>query len=88
MFFFFFRIFGVTTLDLVRANTFVAEKKNLDVTKTTVPVIGGHSDVTILPLLSQVVPKTTFTEYELVSLTHRIENAATEVIEAKADTVS
>ena len=49
-----FSIFGVTTLDIVRSNTFVAEAKGLDVTKTSVPVIGGHSGVTILPLLSQV----------------------------------
>ena len=44
----------MSTLDVVRANTFVAEAKGLDVTKTNVPVIGGHSGVTILPLLSQV----------------------------------
>ena len=48
------RIFGVTTLDVVRANTFVAEAKNLDVSATSVPVIGGHAGVTIIPLLSQV----------------------------------
>ena len=48
-------IFGVTSLDIVRANTFVAEAKDLDVSKINVPVIGGHSGVTILPLLSQVM---------------------------------
>lgn len=48
-------IFGVTTLDIVRSNTFVAEVKALEVTKVSVPVIGGHSGVTILPLLSQVL---------------------------------
>ena len=47
-------VFGVTTLDIVRANTFVAEAKGLDVSTVNVPVIGGHSGVTILPLLSQV----------------------------------
>jgi len=78
------KLFGVTTLDVVRANTFVAEKKGLDITKTNVPVIGGHSGVTILPLLSQVLPKTTFTDEELETLTHRIQNAGTEVVEAKA----
>jgi len=78
------RMFGVSTLDVVRANTFVAEKKGLDVTKTNVPVIGGHSGVTILPLLSQVHPKVTFTPEELEALTHRIQNAGTEVVEAKA----
>lgn len=45
---------GVSTLDIVRANTFVAEKKGLDVSKVNVPVIGGHSGNTIVPLLSRV----------------------------------
>jgi len=78
------KIFGITTLDVVRANTFIAEKKGLDITKTNVPVIGGHSGVTILPLLSQTVPKCTYTDEELVALTDRIQNAGTEVVEAKA----
>ena len=51
-----YRIFGVTTLDVVRANTFVAEAKGLDVRNVEVSVIGGHSGVTILPILSQVIP--------------------------------
>jgi len=78
------KILGVTTLDVVRANTFIAELKGLDVAKTNVPVIGGHSGVTILPLLSQVVPKATFTDEELASLTVRIQEAGTEVVKAKA----
>merc|ERR1712168_135764 len=78
------KLFGVTTLDVVRANTFIAELKGLDVTQTNVPVIGGHSGVTILPLLSQVVPKVTFTDEEIASLTVRIQNAGTEVVNAKA----
>jgi len=78
------KLFGITTLDVVRANTFVGELKGLDVAKTNVPVIGGHSGITILPLLSQVVPKTSFDADELVSLTERIQNAGTEVVEAKA----
>lgn len=79
------RIFGVTTLDVVRANTFVAEAKGLDVTQTSVPVVGGHSGVTILPLLSQTKPKpsTNFTEEELEKLTLRIQDAGTEVVKAK-----
>lgn len=48
------RIFGVTTLDVVRASTFVAEVKGTDPVTTKVTVIGGHSGITILPLLSQV----------------------------------
>ena len=45
----FFRLFGVTTLDVVRASTFVAEKlgKPSLASSITVPVIGGHSGVTV-----------------------------------------
>lgn len=78
------RVMGVTTLDIVRANTFVAELKGLDVTKTSVPVIGGHSGNTIVPLLSQVSPAVQFSKQELDHLTKRIQNAGTEVVEAKA----
>jgi malate dehydrogenase len=78
------RVLGVSTLDVVRANTFVAELKNLDVTKTNVPVIGGHSGNTIIPLLSQVSPSVQFSKEELDALTKRIQNAGTEVVEAKA----
>ncbi|MBS6212655.1 MAG: malate dehydrogenase, partial [Proteus hauseri] len=48
-----------------------------------VPVIGGHSGVTILPLLSQI-PGVSFSDAEIDSLTKRIQNAGTEVVEAKA----
>jgi malate dehydrogenase len=48
------RIFGVTTLDIVRANTFVSQVKSTDVQKTEIPVIGGHSGATIIPILSAV----------------------------------
>ncbi len=44
----------MTTLDVVRANTFVAEAKGLAVQDVDVPVVGGHAGITILPLLSQV----------------------------------
>jgi len=78
------QLFGVTTLDIVRANTFVAAAKGSDLAATAVPVIGGHAGITILPLLSQAVPPATFTPEELEKLTVRIQNAGTEVVEAKA----
>lgn len=77
------RLFGVTTLDVIRAETFVAEIKGKNPADITVPVIGGHSGTTILPLLSQVAG-VSFTDDEVASLTHRIQNAGTEVVEAKA----
>lgn len=73
----------MTTLDIIRANTFVAELKGKDPQTTNVPVIGGHSGVTILPLLSQVAG-VSFTDEEVAALTKRIQNAGTEVVEAKA----
>ena len=52
------RLFGVTTLDVVRAETFVQEwtgQKNPSA--TTIPVVGGHSGDTIVPLFSQAKPE-------------------------------
>ena len=77
------RVFGITTLDVIRSEAFVAELKGLDVSQVKVPVIGGHSGTTILPLLSQV-EGATFTDEEVAALTPRIQNAGTEVVEAKA----
>ena len=82
------RIFGVTTLDVVRANKFVGDMKGSKPEETNVPVIGGHAGITILPLLSQVTPPATFTDEEREKLTVRIQNAGTEVVEAKAGTGS
>lgn len=47
-------------------------------------MVGGHSGNTIVPLLSQVTPSVTFSQEELEKLTKRIQNAGTEVVEAKA----
>ncbi|PHM29633.1 malate dehydrogenase [Xenorhabdus budapestensis] len=77
------RLFGVTTLDIIRSNTFVAELKGKKPEELEIPVIGGHSGVTILPLLSQI-PGVSFTDEEVEALTKRIQNAGTEVVEAKA----
>lgn len=78
------RLLGVTMLDVVRANTFVAEVLGLDPREIDVPVVGGHAGVTILPLLSQVKPPCSFTTEETSYLTSRIQNGGTEVVEAKA----
>jgi malate dehydrogenase len=78
------RLFGVTTLDVVRARTFLAGKKGLDVHLVDVPVVGGHAGVTILPLFSQATPSVTLTDEELKALTKRTQDGGTEVVEAKA----
>ncbi|KAL1947508.1 hypothetical protein VTO73DRAFT_13232 [Trametes versicolor] len=81
------RLFGVTTLDVVRASTFVSEiLGDLSLAnKVVVPVVGGHSGVTIVPLLSQSshpLPSG-FAQDELDKLTNRIQFGGDEVVKAK-----
>ncbi|XP_077213299.1 malate dehydrogenase, chloroplastic-like [Tasmannia lanceolata] len=78
------KLFGVSTLDVVRANTFVAQRKNLKLIDVDVPVVGGHAGITILPLLSKTKPSVSFSAEEVEELTVKIQNAGTEVVEAKA----
>ena len=47
------KLLGVTKLDVLRANAFVAEAAGVRPERLAVPVVGGHAGVTILPLLSQ-----------------------------------
>ena len=77
-----FSLFGVTTLDVVRANTFVAENQGWDPEETEVTVIGGHAGHTILPLLSQV-EGATFSQEDIEALTQRIQFGGDEVVKAK-----
>ena len=76
------RLFGVTTLDVIRSSTFVAEIYDKNPREVIVPVIGGHSGITILPLLSQSGFE--FSDEDAAAMTKRIQNAGTEVVEAKA----
>jgi malate dehydrogenase len=76
------KLFGVTTLDIIRSNTFVAELKGMSCNDVNVSVIGGHSGVTILPLLSNI-DGVELTDAEIELLTPRIQEAGTEVVEAK-----
>ena len=76
------RLFGITTLDVIRSSTFVAEVYNKDPKDVNIPVIGGHSGITILPLLSQSGFE--FSDDDAAAMTKRIQNAGTEVVEAKA----
>ena len=77
------KLFGVTTLDVIRSNTFVAQVAGKSVDEVNVNVIGGHSGVTILPLLSSV-DGVELSQADIEALTPRIQEAGTEVVEAKA----
>ncbi|KAI9834911.1 MAG: hypothetical protein M1838_005446 [Thelocarpon superellum] len=78
------KLFGVTTLDVVRAETFVAEiTGETDPSKLVIPVVGGHSGETIVPLFSQAKPKVTIPAEKLDALVHRVQFGGDEVVKAK-----
>jgi len=78
------RIFGITTLDIIRTSAFVGEMKGIDPAELNVPVVGGHAGVTIVPLISQAKPRVDIPQDQLEKLTKRIQDAGTEVVKAKA----
>lgn len=67
------RLFGVTTLDVVRASTFAAHALGNGASPKDfkVPVIGGHSGATILPLYSQAVPSVNLSDEVLAGVINR-----------------
>lgn len=78
------RLFGVSTLDVVRARAFIGAALNVDPQNVNIPVIGGHSGVTIMPILSQCQPVFKGDQQTIEKLTIRIQEAGTEVVKAKA----
>jgi len=83
------KLFGVTTLDVVRAETFVAEiTGNKSPSEQTIPVIGGHSGETIVPLFSQAKPAVNIPSDKLEALTYRVQFGGDEVVKAKDGTGS
>ena len=64
------KLAGVTTLDVCRANTFVANHHGWDPKDVDVTVIGGHAGITILPLFSRV-SGAKFSDEELEAITVR-----------------
>merc|ERR1719162_2334091 len=77
------KLVGVTTLDVCRANTFVANSQGTDPKDVDVTVIGGHAGITILPLFSRV-DGVQFSDEELQALTVRTQFGGDEVVAAKA----
>lgn len=48
------RIFGINSVDVIRANTLAANILGLRPERVTVPIVGGHSNNTIVPIFSQI----------------------------------
>jgi len=80
------KLFGITTLDVVRASRFTSSLVPGSTAEgTSVPVVGGHSGVTIVPILSQsTVGKNIQPGSEAwKALVHRIQFGGDEVVKAK-----
>ncbi|OJD13127.1 malate dehydrogenase, NAD-dependent [Emergomyces pasteurianus Ep9510] len=76
------RLFGVTTLDVVRASRFISQVKGTDPANEKVTVVGGHSGVTIVPLVSQSNHPDIAGD-KLDTLVNRIQFGGDEVVKAK-----
>jgi len=76
------KLLGVTYLDVMRANAFITAHLGVPNDSLTVPVIGGHAGITILPLLSQI-KNGKFSQKDKEDLTQRIAFAGDEVVKAK-----
>ncbi|KAM3162770.1 malate dehydrogenase [Lachancea thermotolerans] len=83
------KVMGVTTLDVVRAHTFLSDALGADhygreAMKSHVTVVGGHSGTTIVPIVtnakvrSKLVNKRQYDAY-----IHRVQFGGDEVVEAK-----
>merc|ERR1712038_896696 len=77
------KIIGVTTLDCVRANKFVADITGQHPSDVEVPVIGGHAGVTIMPVFSQDKFGATIDAQKIPDLDKKTQDAGTEVVNAK-----
>merc|ERR1711924_217518 len=77
------KIVGVTTLDCVRANKFVHEITQDPIDGINIPVVCGHAGATILPLFSQDASGKKIPADKLEALDKRVQDAGTEVVNAK-----
>lgn len=82
------KLFGVTTLDIVRANTFISQlyPQETKPTDFNVNVVGGHSGETIVPLYSLGNSKSYFdklSDDDKAKLINRVQFGGDEVVKAK-----
>merc|ERR1712178_244300 len=71
------------TLDCVRASKFVGQITGKNPNFINVPVIGGHAGVTIMPVFSQDKTAATIDKAKIPDLDKRVQDAGTEVVNAK-----
>lgn len=77
------KLFGITGIDALRAQTLYATKCNLNANNCTVHVIGGHSEKTMVPLLSQAMPLVNLDQALIQELTMKIRSGDEIITDAK-----
>lgn len=79
-----FKICGVTHIDTARCRTFVGSVLKVSPHRLQVPVLGGHSEETIVPLFSNLSPcNYTIDTCKADTLTRLLRKAGSEVIKNK-----
>lgn len=83
------KVMGVTTLDVVRAHTFLSDALGSDhygreAMKRHVTVVGGHSGTTIVPIVTNPAIRSKLKSKKLYdAYVHRVQFGGDEVVEAK-----
>ncbi|KAJ8727085.1 hypothetical protein PYW08_015482 [Mythimna loreyi] len=82
-----FKVFGITQIDINRTRACTAKALKVSSNNLFVPVIGGHSDETIIPLFSYMTPvEYTVDPCQADSLTHLVRKIGTEIVFRKQGT--
>lgn len=77
------KVFGITSLDVMRTNAITARLLGVKAERVKVPVIGGHSDKTVIPVLSRCDPPANFSVTELMNITEHVQTASENLIKCK-----
>ncbi|XP_026747325.1 uncharacterized protein LOC113508456 [Trichoplusia ni] len=76
-----FKVLGVTQIDSARSRTYAANVLNVSPRSLRLPVIGGHSEESIIPLYSNMTPiEFCVDPCQADSLTRLVRKAGTEVV--------
>ncbi|CAG5056056.1 unnamed protein product [Parnassius apollo] len=68
------KLLGITTIDTIKAQALYAAENEFKPSECFVPVIGGHSKETMVPLISQANPKSKLSEEKNQELIAKLRN--------------
>lgn len=77
------KLFGITGLDALRAQTLFAAQNKFNPKDCWVPVIGGHSEKTVIPLLSHSQPGSSYDARMTQEFTLKFRQFDDEILKAK-----